>query len=263
MMVIEQISDKESTSEKGVSPACVGLASSVLPEAPAIDSAESSDTGVSTNYIQTASLPPASHSSSSQSQPEASSAPEASSPPTGLHWYALRTTYGREQKAYDYLVAKGITAFYPTVRRIKEVRGQRKLVVESRIPNIFFAQATEEEMQRYVYDNVNLPYLRFYYRHYHEGSRITKVPLIVPDREMESLKIICEAEADDILMVPEEVTKFRTGQLVRVTEGKFKGVIGRVARYQGQQRVAVTIEESLTIATAYLPSAFLQYIDEI
>lgn len=159
-------------------------------------------------------------------------------------------------------MAKGITAFYPTVRRIKEVRGQRKLVVESRIPNIFFAQATEEEMQRYVYDNVNLPYLRFYYRHYHEGSRITKVPLIVPDREMKSLKIICESEADDILMIPEEVTKFKTGQLVRVTEGKFKGVIGRVARYQGQQRVAVTIEDALTIATAYLPKAFLQYIEE-
>lgn len=111
-MVTEQISDKESTSGKGVSQACVGLTSSVLPEAPAIDSAESSDTGVSTNYIQTASPPSATQ-----------SPPEASSPPAGLHWYALRTTYGREQKAYDYLVAKGITAFYPTVRRIKEVRG--------------------------------------------------------------------------------------------------------------------------------------------
>lgn len=250
-MVTEQISDKESTAEYCASPACVGLTSSVLPEASAIDSAASSDTGVSTNYIHTESPPSATQ-----------SPPEATNPPAGLHWYALRTTYGREQKAYDYLVAKGVTAFYPTVRRIKEVRGQRKLVVESRIPNIFFAQATEEEMQRYVYDNVNLPYLRFYYRHYHEGSRIAKVPLIVPDREMESLKIICESEADDILMIPEEVTKFKTGQLVRVTEGKFKGVIGRVARYQGQQRVAVTIEDSLTIATAYLPKAFLQYIEE-
>lgn len=251
MMVTEQISDKESTAEYCASPACVGLTSSVLPEASAIDSAASSDTGVSTNYIHTESPPSATQ-----------SPPEATNPPSGLHWYALRTTYGREQKAYDYLVAKGVTAFYPTVRRIKEVRGQRKLVVESRIPNIFFAQATEEEMQRYVYDNVNLPYLRFYYRHYHEGSRIAKVPLIVPDREMDSLKIICESEADDILMIPEEVTKFKTGQLVRVTEGKFKGVIGRVARYQGQQRVAVTIEDSLTIATAYLPKAFLQYIEE-
>lgn len=57
MIVTEQISDKESTSGKGVSPACVGLPSSVLPEAQAFESAESSDTGVSTNYIQTASPP--------------------------------------------------------------------------------------------------------------------------------------------------------------------------------------------------------------
>lgn len=53
MMVTEQISDKESTAEYCASPACVGLTSSVLPEAQAIDSAESSDTGVSTNYIPT------------------------------------------------------------------------------------------------------------------------------------------------------------------------------------------------------------------
>lgn len=57
-MITEQISDKESTAENGVSPACVGLPSSVLPKASAIDSAESSDTGVSTNYIQTASPQP-------------------------------------------------------------------------------------------------------------------------------------------------------------------------------------------------------------
>ena len=27
------------------------------------------------------------------------------------HWFALRTTYGREKKAYDYLVSKGVKAF--------------------------------------------------------------------------------------------------------------------------------------------------------
>lgn len=115
MMVTEQISDKESTAEYCASPACVGLTSSVLPEASAIDSAASSDTGVSTNYIHTESPPSATQ-----------SPPEATNPPSGLHWYALRTTYGREQKAYDYLVAKGVAAFYPTIRRIKEVRGTAK-----------------------------------------------------------------------------------------------------------------------------------------
>ena len=224
---------------------CVGLTSSALPEAKNKILADSSDTGVSTHCM------PAKTGSITKNSKEQQ------------NWYALRTTYGREKKAYDYLVAKGVSAFYPTIKVMKEIRGQRKVVTESRLPNIFFAFGTEEEIKSYVYDNVNLPFLRFYYRHMHEGARITKSPLIVPQKQIEGLKIICESEADDILMIPEEVTKFKTGQLVRVTEGKFKGVIGRVARYQGQQRVAVTIEDSLTIATAYLPTAFLQYIEEI
>lgn len=177
------------------------------------------------------------------------------------HWFALRTTYGREKKAYDYLVSKGVKAFCPTLRVTKEVKGERRVVVESRLPNIFFAHGTEEELEKYVFDNVNLPFLRFYYRHYHQGSRIMKTPLIVPDYQIESLRIICESEANDVLLEPENEQKFKNGQKVRVIEGKFKGVEGRVARYHGQQRVAVIIDDIATIATAYLPSAFLEFID--
>lgn len=86
----------------------------------------------------------------------------------------------------------------------------------------------------------------------HEGARITKSPLIVPQKQIEGLKIICESEADDILYVPEEVQKFKEGQMVRVIDGKFKGLTGRVARYQGQQRVAI-------MSTAALPWLLLIY----
>jgi len=36
--------------------------------------------------------------------------------------------------------------------------------------------------------------------------------------------------------------------------------IGKVARYHGQQRVAVITDGLLTIASAYVPSAFLENI---
>lgn len=48
------------------------------------------------------------------------------------------------------------------------------------------------------------------------------------------------------------------GQVVRIIDGKFKGVVGRVARYQGQQRVGIVIDGLLTVATAYIPTAFLE-----
>ena len=79
----------------------------------------------------------------------------------------------------------------------------------------------------------------------------------MPDRQIESLRIICQAKEDDIVVSTDEVQKFKQGQLVRIIEGKFKGVIGTVARYQGQQRVGVVIDGLLTVATAYIPSAFI------
>ena len=174
------------------------------------------------------------------------------------HWYALRTTYGREKKAYDYIISKGGTAFYPTLSTVKLVDGKRKTVEESRIPNLFFAYGTEEEIKSFVYDNVNLHYLRFYYRHFHIGNKIE--PLIIPDNQIESLRIICKADADDIIVSTDEVQKFQKGQAVRIVEGKFKGVTGIVARYQGQQRVGIVIDGLLTMATAYIPNAFLEVV---
>ena len=157
------------------------------------------------------------------------------------------------------MVGKNVEAYYPTIKTVKEVDGNRKTIEESRLPNIFFARGTEEEIKSFVYDNVNLPHLRFYYRHTHEGARFIKEPLIVPDYQIEGLKIICASEAD-ILIVPPEIQKFQAGQTVRVIDGVFKGVIGKVARYRGQQRVAIIIDGLLTIASAYVPSAFLEQI---
>ncbi len=173
------------------------------------------------------------------------------------HWYALRVTYGREKKAYDYLVGKHVEAYYPTVTTIKIVDGKRKSVEESRLPNIFFARGTEEEIKSFVYDNVNLPFLRFYYKHTHTGARIIKTPLIVPDNQIKSLQIICEKEGSDTLVLQEEVTKFKQGEKVKIIEGDFVGVTGIVARYHGQQRVGLVIDGLLTAVTAYIPTAFL------
>ena len=242
MKVDEWTSEDVHTPGGGEFPPCAGLTSNALPEAQSTVSAESSQTGVSTRSVHIL--------SKSKVQKEAEIP----------HWYALRTTYGREKKAYDYMTAKGITAFYPTTEVVKLIKGKRKVVTESRLPNIFFAYGTEEQLKSFVYDNVNLPFLRFYYRHVHIGRRIEKIPLIVPDYQMESLKIICASEAEDIILVPSDVEKFKTGQTVRVIEGVFKGAIGKVVRFQGQQRIGIVIDGLMTVASAYVPSAFLENI---
>ena len=244
MNVSEQTSGDMTTPGGEALPPSIGLAPDALPEVQKPQLAANSQTGVST---RNALLPK-----------ELQEARRAARAP---HWYVLRVTYGREKKAYDYLVGKHVEAYYPTIKTVKEVDGKRKTVEESRLPNIFFARGTEEEIKSFVYDNINLPYLRFYYKHTHTGARIMKTPLIVPDNQIKSLQIICEKEGSDTLVLQEEVTKFKQGEKVKIIEGNFAGVTGIVARYRGQQRVGLVIDGLLTAVTAYIPSAFLQAID--
>ncbi len=242
MKIDERTSQDVCTEGSGEFPPCAGLTSNALPEAQSAFSAESSQTGVSTRNAPIASKP------KMQKEDDIP------------HWYALRTTYGREKKAYDYMTAKGITAFYPTTNVVKLIKGKRKVVTESRLPNIFFAYGTEEQLKSFVYDNVNLPFLRFYYRYIHVGRKIEKIPMVVPNYQMESLKIVCAAEVDDVIVSIREIPKFEKGQLVRITKGAFAGVIGTVARYKGQQRVAVIMNGLVTAVTAYIPTPYLDSI---
>ena len=242
---IHTFGDAHNTPEGGLNPPYIGLTPDVLPEVQEPAVAESLHIGVSTQYIQSGTT----FLTMKRREKE-------------LHWYALRATYGQGKKAYDYLVSQNVEAYYPTIKAFKMVDGKRRKVEEARLPNLLFARGTEMGIKAHVYDNINLPYLRFYYRHFFMGRETVKEPLIVPDRQMESLKIICAAEDGDNVIVPPGEYKFEQGDTVRVTGGSFKGVVGKVARYCGQLRVAVIIDGLLTIATAYIPRGYLEKIKE-
>ena len=226
------IGDAQRDPEGGTTPPRTGLTPDVLPEVKPSTPTENSQTGVSTSYIQPTKEP--------------------------LRWYVLRATYGRVNASYEYLAQKGIEVYHPTIFVYRMVNGKRKRLEESRLPNIFFAQSTEEILKTYVFDNVNLPHLRFYYRYAGLGNERIMEPLIVPDRQMESLKIICGHKEADNVVVPNDKHQFEKGETVIVTDGDFKGVIGKVARYCKQLRVAVIIDDFLTIATAYVPRGYLK-----
>ena len=190
----------------GEIPPSTGLTPDALPEVPEPAKAENLQSGVSTSNVPMRTV----H--------------QKDIP----HWFALRTTYGREKKAYEYIISHNGTAFYPTLTTTKIINGKKKVVEVSRLPNILFAYGTEEDIKTFVYDNVNLPYLRFYYKHTHAGAHILKTPLIVPDNQIKSLQIICDKEGSDILVLQEEVTKFKQGEKVKIIEGDFAGVTGIV-----------------------------------
>lgn len=241
--------------EVGNSP-CMGVTPDAFPENEMSRSRECLQAGVSTHYAQMKG-DSVGVSRDEHSQPLAPTVRrQVIQEP---HWFVLRTTYGREKLASDYIMEHGGTVFYPTIRTTKLVDGKRKHLEVSRLPNLFFAHGTEQEIQTFVFDNVNLPFLRFYYKHTHSGSSARREPLIVPDDQIMTFRIICEAEANhDVILLEEEIQKFKTGEKVRVIEGDFKGAVGVVARYRGQQRVGIVLEGIMTAITAYIPNAFLE-----
>lgn len=246
MDIIKNISVDTDIHGGGASPPSTGLTPDVLPEVQMPVLAANSHTGVTTRSVP---LPK-----------ELQEARRALRTP---HWYVLRCTYGREKQACEYIINNKGTAYCPQRTVTKIINGKRTDIHESYLPNILFAYGTFDNVKTFVYDNERKETkpLRFYYRHIHAGSKIVKEPLIVPSSQIESLKIICASESDDILLVPGDVHKFEKGQQVRIIKGKFKGVTGNVARYQGQQRVGVIIDGLLTMCTAYIPSAFLESIE--
>ena len=156
--------DENHTPEGTSIPPRTGLTPDALPEVQKPIPAENSPTGVSTHYIQ-----------SDKQNPN-------------VHWYALRAAYGQESKSNDYLVRQGVETYYPTIKAFKMVNNKRKKVTQSCMLNIFFARGTEEELKTYVYDNINLPYLRFYCRRVGIGDALRYEPVIVPDYQLENLR---------------------------------------------------------------------------
>ena len=223
---------------------CAGLTPDVLPEAESHTAADSSQTGVSTRSMPSPTTPTIRRAENQ------------------LKWFVIKTTYGREQKGNDYLAEKGITTFYPTVRKIKEIRGIRKNITESRLPNIFFAQSTERILTPFVQQNFEAPYLRFYCRYSNSADRPRRELVTVPQSQMHALMKICEIEDEDTRLCSGVIHKFEHGDRVRVIDGPFCGIEGRVARIYGQQRVGIIVGDVLTAMTSYVPSGYLEKIEE-
>lgn len=230
---------------EGIISPYTGLTSDVLPEAVSILNANYLQSGVST------------HNTLFRNKNRCPDVDEVA-----VRWYALRATYGKEREASEYISNNGGISYCPCIKNMKLVKGKRRKVLESYLPNILFAYGSIDGLKEFVYDNANLPYLRFY-----EGMRevcgiMQKRPLFIPDKQMEYLKIICKAQAGGAFIPSGRENIFRVGDKVKVKEGSiFAGIEGRVARYKGQQCVGVMVQGLLTVATAYIPTYFLEKIE--
>ena len=67
-------------------------------------------------------------------------------------------------------------------------------------------------------------------------------------------------DSEHVRIVSAEQCHYKSGDTVKVIGGEFEGVIGKVARVAGQQRVVVEISGLCLVATAYIPTDFIEIV---
>lgn len=172
---------------------------------------------------------------------------------TTKRWYVLRTYHG---KVLDMKCWPTPNILYiPTLRVVEMVNGKRVMTEKPLITNLLFLYATEAASKQYV-DGVSLFYQ---YNHCRKNEYGRSTPMQVGYKEMINFINATSTDEEDVRLVDEtRVIHYKSGDMVEVVAGPFKGVRGRVARLAGQQRVIVELRDVCKFATTYIPNAWLR-----
>ena len=190
-------------------------------------------------------------------------------PDANKQWFVLRVTYGRIVKAKAFIEAKGIESYVPL--HYKEIwkQGKRRIITEPLIPSFLFVHASAERVDYLLQDKSNKPLenralLSYYYDHtsHCEKSPTKNPPLVISDAAMDNFIRLTSIHNPHIIPVTSENIKYKLGDEVVITEGKFKDIHGRVARIAGQQRVLVELFDGCLVATAYIPKEAMKMYNE-
>lgn len=85
----------------------------------------------------------------------------------------------------------------------------------------------------------------------------------IPPSQMEAFRLVTESGAGGLeFFSDDDITRFKEGARVRVTEGPLKGVEGYIKRIRKDRRLLVCIEGIVAVATSYIPPKFLETVVE-
>ncbi len=174
----------------------------------------------------------------------------------------MRASYGRELKAMDIIVEDGTYAYVAQRYTVKRANGKTVRQLQPLVPNLIFVYTTADQAESYVKDTPKLSYLSYYFNHFEkrEHDHTKNIPLTIPENDMMNFIIATSTRSEHLLVVTADQCRFKGGETVRVTDGAFAGITGRVARVAGQQRVVIQLTGLGLISTAYIPTAFIERI---
>lgn len=191
-------------------------------------------------------------------------------PAGNKQWFVLRVSYGRIDKAKNFVEAKGMECYVPL--RYKEVRkqGKKRIIPIPLLPSFIFVYATAEQVETLLHDNKvvaneSKSLLSYYFNHtiHLQDNPNRNPPLTIRDEAMNNFIRLTSIKSHHIIPVTSNNIQLKLGDNIVVTEGEFKGVHGKVARIAGQQRVIVELFDGCLVATAYVPKEAMKLYNRI
>lgn len=143
-------------------------------------------------------------------------------------WYALRTRSRHERVVRDQLAGKGMKVFLPQLETWSRRTDRRKKIQVPMFPGYLF-----------VHSDLN-PAVRLAMVQTRGVANIVSfngIPAPVRPEEIDSLMILMHSS---LAIHPQD--HLAAGDLVRITHGPLKGVVGRLARRKSSRRLVVSVE---------------------
>ena len=187
------------------------------------------------------------------------SCPNPALDPDATVWFALRATYSRELKVQALLNERGLRTFVPMMWRRCPVKPgmtgtpssptrsgiSRKLVPA--VSNLCFVRWTKTALDSFIRSFGDASPVTYYW------DRTANRPLTIPDKAMEDFIAVASTMDEDLIYITEISAKLREGQTVKVKEGPFKGVEGRIVRIRKSRRILVELPGMMAVASTYIP----------
>lgn len=197
------------------------------------------------------------------------SCPNPTLNPDATVWFALRATYSRELKVQALLNERGLRTFVPMMWRRCPVKPgmtgtassptrsgiSRKLVPA--VSNLCFVRWTKTALDSFIRSFGDASPVTYYW------DRTANRPLTIPDKAMEDFIAVASTMDEDLIYITEISAKLREGQTVKVKEGPFKGVEGKIVRIRKSRRILVELPGMLAVASTYIPLEQLEIEQEI
>ncbi|HWZ36425.1 MAG TPA: UpxY family transcription antiterminator [Mucilaginibacter sp.] len=143
------------------------------------------------------------------------------------HWYPVYTHPRAEKKAYQALINKGITAYLPLHKQLKQWSDRKKWVEEPLIKSYLFVLISEKQRTEVLMTKGISRFIYF-------SNKISTMP----GKQIEDLKLLLASPYE--LEVTEE--NLQPGEKVLIKAGPLKGITGEIISYRNQKQLVLKLE---------------------